>query len=45
MGDEIQLYDPVPPDPKRAQIERAQETCPVRVIAVEPGGFPEAMKL
>lgn len=40
-GHEILFYDPAPPDGKRAEIERAQQACPVRAIAVEPPGLAE----
>ena len=40
-GTEILFYDPAPPDAKRAEIERAQQACPVRAIAVEPADLAE----
>ena len=35
-GHEILFYDPVPPE-----VKRAQQACPVRVIAVQPAGLAE----
>ena len=40
-GHEILFYDPSPPDAKRAQIERAQQACPVRAISVEPADIAD----
>ena len=40
-GHEILFYDPAPPEAQRAQIERAQQACPVRAIAIEAAGLAE----